>query len=171
MKIFLIGFMGSGKSKKGKKLASLLNYVFVDMDEWIEQQEGCSITEIFSKHGEEYFRKIEYGALQKIIEMENVVISTGGGTPCYFDAMQLIKNNGVSVYLQATPAHLKNRLMLSKKKRPLVENLNEEELQTYIENKLQEREKFYSQAHHSISAVDLKAEQLLSILQPYIFSK
>ena len=163
--------MGSGKSKKGKKLASLLNYVFVDMDEWIEQQEGCSITEIFSKRSEEYFRKIEYATLQKIIEMDNIVISTGGGTPCYFDAMQLIKNNGVSIYLQATPAHLKNRLILSKKKRPLVENLNEVELQTFIENKLQEREKFYLQAHHSISAVDLKAEQLLSILQPYIFSK
>ena len=163
--------MGSGKSKKGKKLASLLNYVFVDMDEWIEQQEGCSITEIFSKRGEEYFRKIEYATLQKIIEMDNIVISTGGGTPCYFDAMQLIKNNGVSIYLQATPTHLKNRLMLSKKKRPLIENLNEEELLTYVEIKLQEREQFYLQADHSISAFDLKAEQLLSILQPYLFSK
>ena len=165
MRIFLIGFMGCGKSKKGRKLASHLGFQFIDMDEWIENTEGQGISEIFKLKGEDYFRKVEYAALQNILALDNCVIATGGGSPCHFDAIDVMNNHGTSIYLKATPAFLRERLLQSKKKRPLIESLTAEELLTYIENKLNEREPFYQKAKFTMDALGCRAQELALLLE------
>src|SRR5436853_6290275 len=96
-KVFLIGFMGSGKTFLGKQLAQLLNYEFIDLDEWIEQREKKSIAEIFSEDGEEYFRKKESQQLKLLAEKNNAVIATGGGTPCFHDNMKWMNDHGFTI--------------------------------------------------------------------------
>src|SRR5688500_7926474 len=100
MKVFLIGFMGSGKSTVGKKLAQKMTLDFIDLDAYIEKQRQKTISYFFENFGEEKFREIERDALAELLEKDNVVISTGGGTPCFFDNMEKIKKNGISVYIE-----------------------------------------------------------------------
>ena len=121
MNIFLIGFMGCGKSSLGKRLARRLNYRFVDLDEEIERQTGRSIAEIFSRDGENYFRQLEANILRQIEWSLPTVVATGGGTPCYFDNMNYINNNGVSVYLRMSPKSLAWRLENTQKKGHLLQ--------------------------------------------------
>ena len=109
-KIFLIGFMGSGKSTAGRKLASQLNWSFIDLDEKIQKMEGMKIPDIFSIKGEPYFRKLETQALQELKLETNTVISTGGGTPCFGDNMDFMLDFGLTIYIRMTPVSLKNRL-------------------------------------------------------------
>jgi len=144
-KIFLVGFMGSGKTTVGKKLASRLGWSFMDLDERIESGAGMKITEIFSEKGEPYFRKLEYDVLRNIEESETVV-STGGGTPCSDDNMEYMLNSGLTIYLKMTPSQLKGRLLKSSRERPLIKNVGIRELEGFIEKKLLEREKWYCRA-------------------------
>ncbi len=168
MKYFLIGFMGSGKSTVGKKLASHLNIPFIDLDSLIAEREGMSITEIFKTKGEEYFRSAEKKQLTELcVSKEDFVIATGGGTPCYFNNMTLILNHGISIYLQANSAILYSRLSRSKAKRPLIMGLSDDELKNYIEKKLLERESFYLQANIHISGLSVDIKELVSLLAPY----
>jgi shikimate kinase len=122
MRIYLIGYMGSGKSTVGKGLAKKLNLQFIDLDNYIEERNFKTIPEIFASVGEVGFRKIEQHALKEIAEFENVVVATGGGAPCFFDNMELIKRTGVSVYLNGTPRILAERLLNSKTERPLMKS-------------------------------------------------
>ncbi|MBL0047787.1 MAG: shikimate kinase [Bacteroidetes bacterium] len=164
MRVFLIGFMGSGKSKKGRKLATQLGFEFVDMDEWVEKQAGKSIPQIFQEMGEDYFRTLEFEALLKISQKSNVVVSTGGGSPCYFNAIDKMNENGISIYLKGSPAFLRERLLESKKKRPLIENLNAEELLRFIEAKLTERATVYQKATYTVEALGLRTKELFDIV-------
>lgn len=164
MRVFLIGFMGSGKSKKGRKLAAQLGFDFVDMDEWVEKQAGKSIPEIFQEMGEDYFRTLEFEALLKISQKSNVVVSTGGGSPCYFNAIDKMNETGISIYLKGSPAFLRERLLESKKKRPLIENLNAEALLNYIEAKLTERSQVYQKATYTVEALGLRTKELFDIV-------
>ena len=152
--------MGCGKSKKGRKVANYLGLRFIDMDEWIENSENKTIPEIFAQFGEDYFRQKEYEALLQICEIENTVVACGGGSPCYFNAIDKMNDNGITVYLKASPAFLKDRLMQSKKKRPLIENLSTEELLLYIEAKLKEREAYYEKAKLVVEAVACRSVEL-----------
>ena len=164
MKIFLIGFMGSGKTTLGRKLASRMGYEFIDLDHKLEQQVELSIAEYFSFFGEDAFRKLESQVLKKTIYPENVVISTGGGLPCYLDNMDWMKANGKVVYINLAPKTLADRLENGKEERPLLQDKHGDELIAFIEQKLVEREPFYSQANIIADGLSLTAERLEQIL-------
>jgi shikimate kinase len=164
MKIFLIGFMGSGKTTLGRKLAARMQYEFIDLDHKLEQQVELSIAEYFSFFGEDSFRKKEAEVLKKTAYPENAVISTGGGLPCFFDNMDWMKANGKVVYLKLPPKTLADRLENGKEERPLLQDKHGEELIAFIEQKLGEREKFYAQANIIADGLSLTAEKLEEIL-------
>ena len=146
-RIFLIGYMGSGKTTVGKRLAKLLSLSFIDLDDYIQNKYRKTIAEIFDEYGEEEFRRIEARALRDVAEIENVLISTGGGAPCYFDNMKIMNDTGITVYIEADPEELAARLLASKTVRPLVAGKSEEELVPFIENHLSQRERYYKNAH------------------------
>lgn len=143
---FLIGYMGSGKTTVGKQLARQLNLQFIDMDSFIENRYRKSISAIFEEKGEAGFREIERKALQEIIDFENIVISTGGGLPCFFDNMDVMNQSGITIYLKASVEELAERLRTGKQKRPLIKDKNPEELKDFITLNLEKREEFYNQA-------------------------
>lgn len=146
MKIFLMGFMGAGKSSLGIRLAKVLDYDFIDLDELIEEIEGQSIQEIFEDKGERYFRKLETNTLKSLRDRQNVVVSLGGGTPCQNKIMEWIKKNGISIYIQTSQSLLVQRLYSAKAKRPLIKALNKKELIQYVKAKMNQRRSFYNQA-------------------------
>ena len=146
IRIYLIGYMGVGKTTVGKKLARLLNISFIDLDKFIESKYHKTVPELFAERGENEFRSIEQKSLLEVSEIENVVISTGGGAPCFFDNMHLMNETGITVYIEATPEELAARLSASKNVRPIVSGKAKEELIPFITNHLSEREKFYKQA-------------------------
>ncbi len=159
--IFLIGFMGSGKTTWGKKIANKLAIPFLDLDQEIVAHIGMSIPEYFTTFGEEKFRLLESDFLKRQ-QGKEAIISTGGGTPCYYDNMQWIKENGLSLYLYHTPQSLWSRLSESDlKKRPVLHGFSGDELFDFIATKLQERAPFYEQA-------DIKFEQIHTTLADII---
>ncbi|MFZ2338644.1 MAG: shikimate kinase [Bacteroidales bacterium] len=145
-KIFLIGFMGSGKTTAGRKLASRLGWSFIDLDELIERDNGMSVAEIFASRGEEWFRTAESKVLRELENSRNTVISTGGGAPCFFGNMEFMLKNGLTVYLKMTPEKLSRRLSRSTAGRPLLKGIGKKELPGYISALLAERELWYSKA-------------------------
>jgi shikimate kinase len=163
--IYILGFMGSGKTTAGKKLASLLGWSFIDLDKKIEEHTGKTIPEIFSHSGEEYFRNIESGLLKSLDYQSNTVISTGGGTPCYSDNMDYMLNTGLTLYLKLTPGQLKSRLSESKGDRPLIKDLDDQKLQSYIEKKLADREKWYNRSDIITEGIDLDINLLSSLVK------
>ena len=164
MKIFLIGFMGCGKSSLGRKLAAFLKYEFVDLDRLIEKEVNMSIAQYFSDVGEDKFREVEKNILQQTNFRENIVIATGGGAPCYFDNVDWMNRQGKTVYLSMEPKALANRLINSKSERPLIKGLNYDELVNFISLKLGTRETFYSRAQYVVNGLDLSAEKLAAYL-------
>lgn len=145
MRIFLLGFMGSGKSYSGQKLASRFGLDFIDLDIYIEEKEGRSIREIFEKEGEDYFRKVEQDCLLEMINKEKVVIATGGGTPCFFENMEWMNKNGITVFLETPVSLLIERLIAGMAHRPLLNGFSKKDLSLFIEKKLEERNPFYYQ--------------------------
>ena len=164
MIIFLVGFMGSGKSTVGQQLSGRLGYSFIDMDQRLEAEHGMTINEIFEKLGEKAFREMENHLLEEMFSLQDTVISTGGGLPCTGNNMDLINEKGVSIYLRMEPEALLHRLSRGKRRRPLIRDLSREELETFIREKLREREPVYLKAHHIISGLDLNMDQLVKIL-------
>jgi shikimate kinase len=163
--LYIIGFMGSGKSTAGKKLASLLGWSFIDLDKSIEVQTGKTIPELFSLHGEDHFRNIESEVLRSLKSQINTVISTGGGTPCHGDNMDFMLKTGLTLYLKLTPGQLKSRLSESKGERPLIKDLTDEGLLRFIEDKLASREKWYNSAEITMEGINLDISLLLSIVK------
>lgn len=137
--------MGSGKSYSGKRLAEKFGMSFIDLDDYIEAKEGRTIREIFEKNGEEYFRIVEKESLFEMGEKEMTIISTGGGTPCFFDNMNWMNGNGVTVFLETSVDVLANRLFDEMEKRPLLKTFSKDELKNFIAKKLKERNPFYHQ--------------------------
>jgi len=146
MKIFLIGFMGSGKTYWGKIWAKQNLLPFFDLDEVIEEQEKKTIADIFEVNGEDYFREKETMVLKTFAGMDNCIIACGGGTACFNNNMQWMNDNLTTVYLWAKPQYIYDRVFKEKEKRPLFYNLGKDELGLFIEQKLKEREPFYNQA-------------------------
>ena len=162
MRIFLIGFMGSGKTTIGRQLVSMLGYKFIDQDELIEKHYNMTVSEIFATFGEEKFRETEHEVLADLImKKDDFVISTGGGAPCFSDNMQLMNNNGMTVYLKADPKTLVHRLKDSTETRPLLKGKTELELLQFVTNKLAEREPYYNQAKLIIPTDDLQIEDVI----------
>ncbi len=170
-KIFLTGYMGSGKSSTGKTLASQLKYEFIDLDKFIEQEYKMTIPEIFSSKGEKEFRSMEHNTLKKVVDKENVVIACGGGTPCYFNNMELMNNNGTTVYLKMSTDALVGRLMTAKEKRPLIANKDEKQLRDFVNRQLEKREDIYHQAQYTVKAKDLNVDELASFIKEQISDK
>lgn len=150
-RIVLIGYMGAGKTTLGRVLAKHLNLEFFDLDWYVENRYRMKIPQIFQEKGEEGFRQLERLMLHEVGEMEDVVISCGGGTPCFFDNMDYINQQAESVYLKADPEVLKEHLLMGKSKRPLIEGKSPEELIAFIRESLQIREPFYAKAKHVVN--------------------
>ena len=147
MKIFFIGFMGSGKTHWGKQVSEKLHIPFFDLDEQIISHEGKSITEIFSENGEEYFRLLEKDILHIISEShENFVMACGGGTPCYYNNIDYMNKSGTSIWINTPIDTLFQRLIKEKETRPLIKNLSSEQLKRFIIKKFSDRKIYYEQA-------------------------
>ena len=163
MKIFLIGFMGSGKSHWGSLWAKEKDLDFIDLDKLIEEQEHKTVAEIFEINGEDYFRQAEARMLRMMTDKENCIIACGGGTPCFNENMEWMNRNGITIYLQTTASNILQRVVAEKNKRPLIKKLNEAELLFFIEQKLQERESFYSAAKIIVKSNDLSINSLSTL--------
>jgi len=163
-RIFLIGFMGCGKTTLGRKLAARLGYAFLDLDHVLEEQAGMSIPEYFSSFGETAFRLAESEVLKNTPYPENVIISTGGGLPSFFDNMDWMKARGTTVYIKLSPKTLASRLEHGKEDRPLLRHKHGDELIAFIDEKLAEREVFYLQAQVVADGLSLTADKVVEIL-------
>lgn len=163
--IFLIGFMGTGKSYWSKIWAEKYGLAHYDLDSIIENAFAMTIEEIFEKEGEDKFRQIETLNLKKFENKKGFFLACGGGTPCYFDNLDWMKKSGTVIYLKATPEYLLNRVMDEKEKRPLLKKVNTAELLYFIEKKLGERERFYDEAHYILDAQQLTEKSLHFIFE------
>lgn len=150
LRIILIGYMGAGKTTVGKALSKELGIPFYDLDWYIENRHRKTVSEIFSEKGEEGFRKIEYNMLHEVAEFENVIISCGGGTPCFFDNIDYMNRQGQVVYLKAEPDVLQKHLLMGKGDRPLLKGKSKDELIDFIKEQLEKREPFYSKAAYTL---------------------
>ena len=165
MRIFLIGFMGSGKTHWGIKIAEKLKIPFYDLDAVIVNSEGMSISEIFSNKGEEYFRYMEKQTLENLVtKEENFVLSAGGGTPCFFNNIDFMKRNGKVLWLNTSLEALNQRLLKEKMSRPLLKGVTEAGLRSYIIRKLSERKMYYEQADLMVHEETTELEPLLDML-------
>lgn len=157
--------MGSGKSTTGKRLSSVTGWEFIDLDSYIEEVERRSVTEIFSREGEEYFRRAEADALRSIVTENNVIIATGGGTPCFYDNMDYMNSTGYTVYLRMSPSALASRLANSNVSRPKLPVNDMEEMKDLLEKMLEEREPFYQRARKTVEGLSIDINQLADHLQ------
>lgn len=166
MRIFLIGFMGSGKTHWGTRIAEKLKIPFYDLDAVIVNSEGMSISEIFTIKGEEYFRYMEKQTLEDLVAREeNFVLSAGGGTPCFFNNIDFMKRNGKVLWLNTSLEALNQRLLKEKQSRPLLRSIDEAGLRAYIIRKLSERKIYYEQADLMVHEEAMELDPLISLLQ------
>lgn len=149
-RVIIIGYMGSGKTTVGHALSNDTGMPFYDLDWYIETRMHSTVKQIFDQKGEEGFRRIEHNMLHEVAEFENVIVSCGGGTPCFYDNMDYINQQGETVYLKCTPEVLYQHLKMGKTVRPLLLNKTPEEVRVFIEQQLKEREPFYSKAKHIV---------------------
>ncbi|HTF82776.1 MAG TPA: shikimate kinase [Cytophagales bacterium] len=166
MRIYLIGITGCGKSTLGKSLAKSLGYEFIDLDDYIINKQGKSIDLIFEESGEAYFRKLEQEALHQL-KGKKKVISTGGGAPCFFDNMDFMNTQGKTIWLNPDPEVVTDRLLSApnSENRPLIKGKTREQIQEFIKQKLQERQKFYSRAEVIITHNNITAEMIANTLE------
>jgi len=168
MKIYLIGLPSSGKTTLGKQLAVAVKSTFIDMDDLIEKQEGKTIAEIFAKNGEDYFREVEQKTLLNLVNTVNgnQIISTGGGVPCFFDNMEQMNTDGMTIYLKVSPKELVKRLTgTGTASRPLLQGKKNQELEDEITNKLKQRDQYYSQAKHILDGDKLHVNDLINLVK------
>jgi shikimate kinase len=161
-KVYIIGFMGSGKTTTGMKLAGLLGWPFTDLDRSIEEHTGLTIPQIFARHGESWFREVEAEVLLSFRPLTEIVISTGGGTPCHGDNMDFMLETGLTIYLKLTPEQLKSRLSGTNGERPLLKDLGDAGLLDFIEKKLAVREKWYNRAELKFSGFETNTRLIYS---------
>lgn len=161
-RLILIGFMGSGKTTLGRALAKELGLTFIDLDNYIELRRCKSINRIFEESGEDGFRTIERNLLHEVCEFENVVISAGGGTPCFFDNIDYMNAQGTTIYLQVSNERLLERLRIAKSRRPLLKDKNDEEIKAFIEEQLARREKYYLQADYTFASDRLEDKEQIA---------
>lgn len=163
-KIFLIGFMGSGKSTFGKKMAKEISLPFIDLDKEIEKKAKCSISEIFKYLGEESFRNMESELLKSFDHLEGFVMATGGGTPCFFNNIEYINSIGTSIYIQLDSNSIFNRLSNAKNIRPTIKDKKEDDLMKFIEETFMERKSIYEQAHLTVNGLNIETKQVIALL-------
>lgn len=168
MLLFLIGYMGCGKSSIGRPLAKRLGLKFVDMDAEIERRCGVSVQQFFADRGEEAFRRLERELLRELTSAEDTVVATGGGVPCFFDNMELMNGAGVTVYFKLAPEKLAARLEHGKAKRPLLRGKSQRELVEYIRENLERREPFYSRTRLIVACDSMSDEYVARHVEMYM---
>ncbi len=161
MRIFLVGFMGAGKSVVGRRLAKSLNLSFYDLDEEIESHYKMSVSAIFQKYDEACFRKLETSVLESFSSKDNFVLSCGGGTPCFGENMAFMNSIGTTIYIKLPADELVGRISSSYNKRPLTDGKSDEELASYVDAMLKKREPFYSMAKITVDASGTDKETLV----------
>ncbi|MFH1297833.1 MAG: shikimate kinase [Bacteroidota bacterium] len=164
MRIYLLGYMTSGKSWLGKELALATGLEFSDLDEQFEERYRVSILDFFEKYGEPLFRQLEQELLHETIALDEVIISPGGGVPSYADNMAFILKSGTSIYLRMEVPELVSRIIGIKKKRPLLKDLDSTSLETFVRDQLAERETFYLQANYIFDGPDYPVEEIIRVL-------
>jgi shikimate kinase len=164
-KIFLIGFMGSGKSTIGKKLAKLMQLPFIDLDKEIEKKAKCSVSDIFKYLGEESFREMESEVLKSFENETSFVMATGGGTPCYFDNLEYIHTQGKSIYIELDTKSIYYRLSKAKNIRPTIKEKKEAELLRFIEQTFEKRKHIYEQANYKVNGLTVDVKKVIELLE------
>lgn len=162
IRIFLTGYMGAGKTTLGKAFARELNVPFVDLDWYIEERFHKSIRELFTERGEASFRELERTMLHEVGEFEDVIISTGGGTPCFFDNMDYMNCTGRTVFLDVDPDVLFRRLSVAKQQRPILQGKTDDELRAFIVEALEKRSSFYNRATYRFNASQLESRRQIA---------
>ena len=157
-RVFLIGYMGAGKTTVGKDLSKFSGFSFIDLDYYIERRYHKTVSQIFAELGEEEFRNIERKMLHEVADFENILVSTGGGTPCFFDNMDFMNQNGTTIYLKVSVDELAARLELCKHTRPVLKNRSGEELKAFVAENLEKRSPFYEQASVIFDAEKMDTE-------------
>ena len=164
MHIFLLGFMGSGKSHWGRLWAAAHNFNFIDLDEELEKQEQKTVAAIFETRGEDYFRQKETILLRSLTAQSNSIVSCGGGTPCFFDNMAWMNKNGLTIFLEATTQFILKNIKNEKDQRPLIKDKDDAEIIFFIEQKLKERQPYYSKAKIIFPAEDLNIDSIKKVI-------
>lgn len=167
MRIYLIGFMGSGKSTLGKVLAKEMGLELFDTDQKIEDKYNSTISELFETIGEARFRVVEHAVLKETITKNNIIISTGGGTPCFYSNMDIMLKNGLTIYLKYNKDFLKQRLLNESEHRPLIKDRTGVELESFIDETLTRREQFYNQAAIIYENVKPDSQKIIELINQH----
>lgn len=165
MRIFLIGYMGCGKSTLGRSLSQKLGADFIDLDKYIEQKYFKTIPQIFEEEGEAVFREKERASLLEVSKFEEVIVATGGGAPCFFDNMEQMNEAGLCVFLDVDAGELANRLLQSKTERPLIKGKSPEELVAFIEGMMLKRRPFYEKAKCVLKGKNIMPEHIMAEIE------
>lgn len=165
MRIYLIGYMGCGKSTLGRKLSAALQLSFIDLDTFLEEKYFKTIPQIFAEEGEAGFRLKEQKVLHEVATFDNIIVATGGGAPCFFDNMEVMNNSGFCIFLDIETQSLVNRLIHAKTERPIIKGKSPDELYDFIEGMMQKRRPFYEKAHYILKGSEIKPEQVIELLQ------
>ena len=163
--IFLVGFMGAGKTTLAKKLGSKLGYQWIDTDQEIEKKEGVKVSEIFEVRGEAYFRALEKQLIDGLIPSEKMIVATGGGLPCFNNLMETLNQLGTSIYLERTPKELFQRVKQATNSRPLIAHKTDEELLEYIESTMEKRREIYLQSKIIADRFSQTPEKIIALFQ------
>jgi shikimate kinase len=166
-KVFLVGFMGSGKTSFATEISKLYNLPCFDMDQLLEDRLKKKIHHVFDENGEAYFRDAEHELLKEICKLDSGIVATGGGTPCFHHNMKLINHSGISVYLKCTVDELYDWLNKHSQNRPLIRNKKDTELKKFIETELAQREPYYSMANIIIEADKTSASEIWETISEF----
>ena len=164
-RIYIVGYMGAGKTTAAKRIANRLGWEVADTDALFEEKYRISVHDFFNKYDENLFRKLESEVLKSTENLEHTVISTGGGLACFFDNMEWMNQHGLTVFMHISPEAAANRILHSKRKRPLTENKSESELIEFIRQHYAERLPFYEQAHITVKSEDFDLENLIKMIE------
>ena len=167
-RIYIVGYMGAGKTTAARRLAQRLGWEVVDTDALFEEKYKISVNDFFNKYDEPLYRKLESEVLKSTESLENVVVSTGGGTACYFDNMEWMNQHGLTVFLRISPKAAVDRVIHSRHKRPLVEGKSEEELIEFVNSHYASRLQFYELAQITVKSEDFDLEALLQKLTSFL---
>ncbi len=165
MRIYLIGYMGCGKTTLGRKLAATLKLTFIDLDIFLEEKYFRTIPQIFEEEGEAEFRRKEQNVLHEVSTFDDVIVATGGGAPCFFDNMEVMNNTGFCIFLDVDTDSLVNRLIHAKTERPIIKGKSPDELHHFIDEMMLKRRPFYEKARYILKDSEIKPDQVIELLK------
>ena len=165
MRIYLIGYMGCGKTTLGKKLAAALKLSFIDLDTFLEEKYFRTIPQIFAEEGEAGFRLKEQKVLHEVASFDNIIVATGGGAPCFFNNMELMNNTGYCIFLDIDTSTLVKRLINAKTERPIIKGKSADELHHFIEEMMLKRRPYYEKAKYILKDSEIKPQQVIELIE------